>query len=373
MQPVRVLLVLLLLFSSGICHAHKASDAFLYLDLTKSTAISLRVDMALRDLALVIPLDRNQDRRVTGEEVRLAHSNILTYLRSHLTVYSSGNPCRLEPVNRGLSSHSDGLYAATEFRLSCPGGDAPTQLHYRALFDRDGLHRGLLQVRREGSTQLTSLNPDKQRIQLTDIQVDSWSTLTNFMSEGFTHLLIGVDHLLFLLVLILPATLPTASSQTTAVPKKLVSGILDLATVVTAFTAAHSITLALAALNVVTLPTAWIEATIALSVMVAALNIIWPVLGRHSWRLAFGFGLVHGFGFANVLSGLTADTTQTVAALAGFNIGIEIGQMLILVLIFPLLYTMGRLPWYRRAAVPVMVITVMAISLFWVVERAPAI
>jgi hypothetical protein len=112
---------------------------------------------------------------------------------------------------------------------------------------------------------------------------------------------------------------------------------------------------------------------IALSIAVAALNVVWPILGRKTWKLAFGFGLIHGFGFASVLGDLTSGVSNLVLALSGFNIGVELGQLALLVLVFPVLYLWGRFPIYGKAVVPVMLVGVGAISLYWVVERSMAI
>ncbi len=112
---------------------------------------------------------------------------------------------------------------------------------------------------------------------------------------------------------------------------------------------------------------------IALSIAIAALNVFWPILGKKTWKLAFGFGLIHGFGFASVLGDLTSGVSQTVTALAGFNIGVELGQLGLLVIFFPLLFWLGRYRLYARAAVPAMIVAVTGISLFWAVERAGAL
>lgn len=373
MQILRLLPLLILLISADRAYAHKASDGFLYLDLGANEPATLQVELALRDLALVIPLDQNRDRQVTGEELRLARPDILNYLQSHLTVLASTARCQLIARQWGLTRHSDGPYAATRFQLDCPGNALPSALQYHALFDQDGLHRGLLQVNQDGDIRLTALTPEHRSLTLDAPTSPVWSTLVSFLYEGIIHLLIGLDHLLFLLVIMLPATLISARAPSSASDNRFLSGLRDLAAIVTAFTVAHSITLALAVFKVVTPPIAWVEIIIALSVALAALNIRWPILGEKSWKLAFGFGLIHGFGFASVLAELTAGTTQTVAALAGFNIGVEIGQLLVLAVTFPLLYLMGQRRWYREAAVPAVLVAIIGTSLFWVAERTAAI
>lgn len=346
--------------------AHKASDSFIYADLNQS---EIRIDVALRDLALVVPLDRNGDQQLTGAEVRAGRNSITQWVEQGITLANRSGGCALTGQQWGLSSHSDGPYAAGRYAINCPDGGPPETLEYNLLFEQDPLHRGLVSLETGDTSTLGVLGPDSRMLTLAPSAASGGLQLfATFLYEGVIHLLIGLDHILFLLVLMLPATLrkQTDSHQ----PRALKSRLLELTGVVTAFTVAHSITLALAALNVVRLPIAWVETVIALSIAVAALNVMWPILGRKTWKLAFGFGLIHGFGFASVLGDLTSGVSQLALALSGFNIGVELGQLALLVLFFPLLYLWGKIHVYNRAVVPLALVVVGAISLNWVVERA---
>lgn len=375
-HTLRWCLLLIMAFGSATVAAHKASDSFIYLDQSNPEAATLRVDLALRDVALVLPLDGNNDQQITGAEVRAARPDLTGLVAGGVTVSSNQGPCALTGQQWGLSRHSDGAYAAASYGIQCPNGAKPTGLNYDLLFDVDPLHRGLVQWTTTAGESLAVLGPDSSRLDLTTSQPSMLSTFGTFVYEGVVHLLIGLDHILFLLVLILPATYVRQKQRRQAPRARAVpfsARLLELAGIVTAFTVAHSITLALAALDVVKLPIAWVEMVIALSIVVAALNVFWPILGNKTWKLAFGFGLIHGFGFASVLGDLTSGVSQTVTALAGFNIGVELGQLGLLVLFFPLLFWLGRYRLYARAAVPAMIVAVSCISLFWVVERAGAL
>jgi hypothetical protein len=363
---------------STLAHAHKASDSFLYLDQTDAGGDSLRIDLALRDLALVLPLDANRDGQVNGAELRSARAQITRYVEEGVKVSSTGGTCALEGRQWGLTSHSDGPYAAARYSIDCPQGETASHIDYNLLFDVDSLHRGLVQWTTQNGESLAVLGPDARRLDLAGSQPSMFITFGTFLYEGVVHLLIGLDHILFLLVLILPATFmrkgqkPTHNEYASA-SDGFSARLLQLAGIVTAFTLAHSITLALAALEIVQLPIAWVEMIIALSIVVAALNVLWPILGRKTWKLAFVFGLVHGFGFASVLGDLTSGMSQTVTALAGFNLGVELGQLGLLVIFFPLLFLAGKYRLYERAAVPAMILAVSCVSVYWVVERAGSI
>ncbi|MEQ5816538.1 HupE/UreJ family protein [Marinobacter sp. NFXS11] len=364
------LLTLALVTASPVALAHKASDSFLYLD---SGPAELRIDVALRDLALLTGIDSNGDRQVSGLELRQARPEITRTVESGLTLSNTSGICTLSGREWGVSQHSDGSYAAARYSIECPDGGPPVEMEYNLLFEQDALHRGLVSLDQGGQERLAVLGPNARTLDLSsEHDAGYFGVFTTFVHEGVIHLLIGLDHILFLLVLTIPATLATYKSRKSSTEAPcLRARLVDLAGIITAFTLAHSITLALAALDIVALPIAWVETVIALSIGLAALNVAWPVLGNKTWKLAFGFGLVHGFGFASVLGDLTSGVSGLAVALAGFNLGVELGQLALLVLGFPILYYLGKSQVYRQAAVPVLLAGIGAVSLYWVVQRAP--
>jgi hypothetical protein len=143
----------------------------------------------------------------------------------------------------------------------------------------------------------------------------------------------------------------------------------DVFRVVTAFTVAHSITLSLAALAIISLPTRLTETAIAFSVLLAALNNIWPVVHGRRWLVAFGFGLIHGFGFASVLTDLGLPQGALLLALVGFNLGVEAGQLLIVAVLVPLAYAVRRSGFYRRVIFVPGSAVIAAVALGWMIER----
>lgn len=364
------LLTVRLLTASGMAAGHKASDSFLYLD---NGPTELRIDVALRDLALLTGIDSNGNRQISGQELRQARPEITRTVESALSFSNSSGNCDLAGRKWGISEHSDGFYSAARYAIQCPDGEPPRALEYNLLFEQDALHRGLVSLDDDGQKRLTVLGPDSRTLDLTGTDTPGYfGVFTTFVYEGVIHLLIGLDHILFLLVLVIPATLSTAKNQASSGQSRALRGrLLELAGIITAFTLAHSITLALAALDIVSLPIAWVETVIALSIGLAALNVAWPILGHKTWKLAFGFGLVHGFGFASVLGDLTSGVSGLAVALAGFNLGVELGQLALLAVGFPALYYLGKNRMYQKGAVPVMLAGIGAISLFWVVQRAP--
>jgi hypothetical protein len=163
----------------------------------------------------------------------------------------------------------------------------------------------------------------------------------------------GIDHILFLLALLLAG-----------------GGLLEVLKTVTGFTAGHSVTLALATLGLVRLPSRLVESAIALSIAYVALEDLLVQQPRHRWRLAAGFGLVHGFGFAAALSELQLSRSGLAGALVGFNLGVELGQAVIVALLFPLLALLRRRAGFARYGVRGAAALVFAAGAYWFVQRA---
>ena len=223
------------------------------------------------------------------------------------------------------------------------------------LFDVLGAdYHTLAKIEWPGGVQQFAFQPDIRETRITVATAgESSGGVASFFLLGIEHILTGYDHLLFLLALILRG-----------------GNIWSLLKIITAFTLAHSITLALAALNIVTLPERLVEATIALSIAyVAAENLFLRHAVSHRWAVSFIFGLVHGFGFSNVLRELGLPKEGLIWALLNFNLGVETGQAIAVVVAVPLLMWLRRFRWEPRAVAAVSaVVLVVGLTLF--VERA---
>ncbi|MEJ0036749.1 MAG: HupE/UreJ family protein [Gammaproteobacteria bacterium] len=182
--------------------------------------------------------------------------------------------------------------------------------------------------------------------------------------QGILHLLTGFDHLAFMLVALLAVVRKRDANDV----RPLRTAVVESLKVVTAFTVAHSVTLTLAALGVVTLASQPVEASIAATVFVTAVSGFWKPTRFQGWPLAAAFGLVHGFGFASALSEMMGGGTR-VASLATFNLGIEIAQIAVALALVPALYWLTRRPRAARFAVPVISGVVALVAASWMIER----
>lgn len=352
-------------------HAHKPSDSYLTLKID-GERIEGRWDIALRDLDYAIGLDANQDGAITWGELKAKQAEIAAYALSRLTLGPANAPCEPVVSEQLVDNHSDGAYTVVRFTATC--GAAPNVLNvdYRLFFDLDPQHRGLLNLTAHGATRAGILSADASKQQFKLAELSKTEQFIDYGKEGVFHIWTGFDHMLFVLSLLLPAVLVRSRvpTQTWQPAPSFKAAFWDLLRVVTAFTVAHSITLSLAALGVIRLPSRLVESCIAASVVLAALNNVRPVVYGGRWVIAFFFGLIHGFGFASVLTALGLPQETLLLALVAFNLGVEAGQLAIVAVFLPVAYALRDSWVYRRIILVWISILVAAIAGVWLIERA---
>jgi HupE / UreJ protein len=359
---------LVLLLASG-ASAHKPSDSYLSLAVGERQ-VTGRWDIALRDLEHAIGLDHDGDGAITWGEVRSRHADIAAYALARLAVESGGARCPTSPVEQLIDRHSDGAYTVLRFVADCPGAINSLELTYSLLWDLDALHRGLVQVQSGDLSQTSVFSPERRTWHIAPGGPNLGQQFRTYLREGVWHIWIGIDHILFLLCLVLPAAWRRGEgSEEPGRPGAPV--LIEVVKVVSAFTVAHSITLGLAVLGVIDLPARLVEAAIAASIVLAALNNVYPIVTGRLWLVAFGFGLIHGIGFASALAGLALPRGGLVLALLSFNLGVELGQLGLVALFFAVCWALRRLEiaWPRWAA-PLPAGAIAAIAALWFFERA---
>ena len=363
--------------------------------------------MAVRDLDLVVPVDSNADGRVTWAEVKAATPQVLALLnRTARLEAPAGRPgaavsdapqdaCRLDWQADGLERRSDGVYFRAAAQARCPAGKALT-FSYRLLKDEDSTHRLLVAGRIGGKDLLSTLSPQQGSLLLqpeaasqggaagaapaqSAAPSNRLSALQDYFSLGVHHLLQGYDHLAFLLALVLPLQLSLRRSPV-GLPVPLGLGgaglrpagranWLALLRTVTAFTIGHSITLILATFGLTQASPAWVEPAIALSIAVTAGLNLRPVRRRRTDALALVFGMVHGFGFAGLLLEAAAPGGLLPWALAGFNLGVEAGQLIAVVGWVLVSQALVGRPWYGRVVVRGGSVLLIVLAAWWFWQR----
>lgn len=381
-QLCRCGLALLLVLLGGAAEAHKSSDSYLQIA-TTDKGLTVRWDIALRDLDAALDLDTDDDGQLTWGEVKAAWPRIQAYAMPRLAI----GDCPLTIASTALERRNDGTYAVMFLTSACSLTAAP-DIRYALFREVDPTHRGIAKLQildqpvtlrmldpSSGTAASTSAasgpsatsgsdptakNPDADTIAPTG----AWG----FLREGIRHILTGYDHVLFLLCLLLPSVMRRTPAGWRPVDK-LTQAVWPVVGIVSAFTVAHSITLGLAAAKVVSLSPAFIEPAIAVTIILAALDNIWPIFPVPRIVVTFFFGLIHGFGFAGVLSELNLPTGEFVIALLQFNVGLEMGQLIIVIGATALLFALRQWPRYRPLVVRGGSFAAITIASIWLIER----
>lgn len=336
---MRILTVVALSLLASRALAHDPSRSLLTLEVGHA-AVHGRLDVSLRDLEDAVGLDDDGDRSITWGEVTQRRADVERYVRSRLAIRAAETPCTSSSVLGGIDRHGGAVYAVFEIEGACTAEPRRLRVDYGLLFDIDGAHRSLVAIGSNGVATTGVLSAEQPSI---DVEVASLTPATGFarfIEEGVWHIWHGYDHLAFVLLLLVPIVL---TAPRNGAPPRMRGAALEILRVVTAFTAAHSLTLALATLGVVAVPTRVVESAIALSVLIAALANIVPRAPRLGARLAFCFGLVHGLGFATALSDLGTGRAGVFVSLAGFNLGVEAGQLAVVGAALPVLFGLRAL------------------------------
>ena len=403
---LRVVAKLVLWLACGLAvpwaQAHKPSDSYLNLTVN-GAAVTGQWDIALRDLDFALGLDANGDGDITWGEVRARHADIAAYAQARLNVSvvtagatatatataaataaaADALPCTMQVGAQAIDGHTDGAYTVMPLQFTCAGSQAAVtglKVDYRLFADIDPQHRGLLNLTtasgkeggKENSTRTAVLGPQAPQQSFVLAETSRWRQFFDYAQEGVWHIWIGFDHILFLLSLLLPAVLlwqPKPVARWLPV-ERFSAAFFDVLRIVTAFTVAHSITLSLATLGYVTLPSRVVESAIAASVVLAALNNVFPMFQGRRWAVAFAFGLIHGFGFASVLADLGLPQQALALALVGFNIGVEAGQLAIVAVFLPLTFMLRRTTFYRQGVRVGGSLLIAALAAVWLAERA---
>jgi HupE / UreJ protein len=355
---------------SALAVAHKPSDSYLTINI-KNNYLSGRWDIALRDLDFAMGLDNNDDGAITWGELRSKSQAISHYVFPRLQLSVSEKKCLPQQTEMKVDEHTDGNYAVLFFNSDC-GGVAfdKVSIAYRLFGELDPQHRGLLNLSHDKVSATAVLVPGQPARQFdTTAKQLPWAIAQDFIVEGIWHIWIGFDHILFLFSLLIPSVMiyQCAKWQPVSTFK---TALWDVAKVVTAFTMAHSITLSMAALGFVELPSRWVECAIAASVIMAALNNLVPIFTDKRMHLAFVFGLIHGFGFASVLADLGLTESSRLWGLLGFNLGVEIGQLALVIVFLPIAYKLSRYPLYKPVVLKSCSIGIAGMACIWLMERA---
>lgn len=382
MQMVTVLLKRMLLLAVActliptVASAHRLNETYVYFNVTDDK-LSGRIEATFKDLDKEIGLDTDGNGTVEDAEFSAQQDRVYEFLTKRLVI-RDGNT--FVPIERGpIESFDAGIanFALIGFELpsitSVPetismtfeplSGAGPGQLAMAII--ESNTRVGL-----EGNEAYVSLTFDgSKELKTLSLVGEPWSrVIVQFIEHGIWHIWLGFDHVIFLMTLLLPAAMAAVGSRWAPLDD-FGAGLWNVAKIVTVFTISHSITLTLAAFGIMQLPVGFVEAVIALSIIAVAIMNLFPQVHKHMLWIVFGFGLFHGFGFANVLAPLALDPTRRVAGIASFNIGVEIGQLAIVLIAFPVIWMMRRWSLYPPLAFRLGTAAIVLLASIWLAER----
>jgi hypothetical protein len=347
---IRILIALFVsatLASSAL--AHQPSTAYLRID-AQAPSISGSWDIPLIDLQLALDLDANQDLNISWGEITNAEARLLALANSKINLFVDGNSCDITFQTLLANQVNGDGYLHMPWQSSCPA-DSPLSVNYQLFSSLDISHRALLNMSSAGDNKSYVIRPSE------DSQALGKQGFASYFKEGIIHIWVGYDHLLFLLLLLLP--LIVASWR---------DSVRHSLWLITAFTAAHSLSLIVVTLGNVALPVKLVELCISLSIAAAAGLLVWKPHHRASAAMALGLGLLHGLGFANVLRELLAKDRDVALQLLGFNLGVEAGQIAIAAPII-LLLILAHQRFNYTLAVRSIALVSLAIAAYWTLER----
>jgi hypothetical protein len=369
------LFVLLCLGLSAVSYAHQTGNSYLYLRQTDAK-LELDMDFFVRDLGnLLQKPGAKPEPAPPPEKIKALQPELTKIIESSLSIEFDEQPLQLNFVAQSVVLHNDGLYVRQKFVADAvPVNARFVIVRYGFFTQSDKLGRAFLRLT-SGSDEISSVFDETtaiQRFALGDTKRSS--TILLFANEGAKHIWGGADHLLFLLTLLLPGLLlwgapsnPEAAPLVAQRPHR--AAWVFALKVITAFTVAHSITLAMASFGLISLPERLIESTIALSIIVSAAVNLQQRFRINHWQLAFSFGLIHGMGFANGLKELGLSQSYFLETLIAFNIGVELGQLSTVLLVSVPLVLLARSEQSRQQVMRWGSILVLLIATGWLIQR----
>ncbi len=346
--------------------SHTISTSYLSIDLRETGPVELHWDLSLHDLIWTVFIDADHDGTAAWQEIQDAAPAIEAAVLRQIQVTRAGRSCAIKAGDFTLVKRGEGDYLSVPLRADCgtPGRVSVAGLLFMT---GDPAQRVMLSATRGGQNMAGVISADSP-VWTEPEKLSTWQSFSRFVVEGVWHVLIGYDHIAFILLLLLPSVLRSVDGKWQGA-EGVAPVTRDIVTIVTAFTIAHSATLALAVTGAVLLPAQPLEVAIAASIAAAgALNLV-PRLSRWRLAIAFGFGLVHGFGFANVLGELDPGGSTLLPLLAGFNIGVELAQLGLVALVLPLIYLARRQRWYAGGVLPLGSCALGAAGVVWLIQR----
>lgn len=356
-------LSLLLLLISPPCFSHQLYESYIFIDLKNPDSPNLRWEIESNNLESIFQLDRNKNEIISWKEINLLQEPIIAYVKQHFQLLIDNQKIDLHFESFELERKDDQTFLIFTQSLEPQPSIQSIHISYDLFFDIDKKQICYVHIQQKKAPILETLKAGKSNINVLLETFSMTTSILSFFIEGIWHIWLGIDHLLFLLMLLLPSLNHYLVKKTSSQVGK------DIIKIVTSFSVAHSITLILSALEIVSLPIKPIELSIAISVLITALANFRNQQASVLWQAAFIFGLIHGFGFANALQEMELESDYLVYLLLSFNVGVEIGQLILVLITLPILMAIKKHSSFYPIGMKIISSLTALISIKWIVER----
>ncbi len=360
---IQKIFIAAVLFSITL-HAHQLKENYLQVDLNDTThLVDVNLEVETRLLERNSSIDDNQNGIISYKELRNHKSYLLSYVKDHFKLFYEDKPLSIDDAKIEFHRYQSQTYMSVNKSFKDIGLDG-LRLDYDMFFKIEPTNKLIIHLdKNRGDAILDNSNTSYA---FSSGDMSQWKRFYIFLVEGIKHILDGTDHMLFIFMLLIPSAIYLRSSKNRQSLKK---SIIILLKIVTAFSIAHSLTLFISGMGWYKPNIALVESSIALSILVVALLNFFGQYKHVNYKIVFLFGLLHGFGFANVLEiAHVNNTISFLIALFGFNVGVEIGQIFIIMLIIPFLYLTCHTKYFVQA-VRVISFLAICISSFWFLQR----
>jgi len=359
----RVTYIFLLLFTISL-QAHQLRENYLQIHYDeKAQSMKMVLEVETRLLEDETLFDDNKNGIISYKEL-YAHQPIITsYIKEHFKLYIDAKPLAFDKAKILFHRYQDQTYM--QVSKTFENIDLNNlELKYDMFFELEDIHKLLIHLDDERGDFI--LNKDKREYSFSSFRMSFFERLSIFIKSGISHILDGYDHLLFVLMILMPTL---AFFHLHSNKKALKHSLIDILKIITTFSIAHSITLFISGSGLWIPSTTFIESSIAVSIFIVAFMNLLSRYDHINKKIVFLFGLLHGFGFANVLEIAKVDTTMAfITALFGFNLGVEFGQIFAIALLLPFLYLLSRSK-HCITSIKILSLFTMIVSAYWFLQR----
>jgi len=354
--------IFLLLFTLSL-NAHQLRENYLHVNYNKELkSFKILLEVESRLLEDKYKIDDNKNGIISYKELGIHKEELFNYVKKHFLLLHNHNKLNFNNAKVIFHRYQDQTYMSISKQYEEIDLDN-LQLHYSLFFELEKKHKLLIHLDESRGDYI--LNQKNNIYNFSSFKISFYQRLKIFIVDGFFHILDGLDHLLFILMILIPSILLFQNREV-----YMKDFLLKIFKIITTFSIAHSITLFISGIGLYKPSVVFIESSIALSIFIVALMNFIGKYKHVNKKIVFAFGLLHGFGFANVLEIVKIDSkVEFLTALFGFNLGVEIGQIFIILILLPFIYLLSKNKFYFLV-LKLISLAAIIISIFWFFQRA---